>query len=113
MIKVSGGSYNYLFCVNDVGELDYIVERLEELEQMCGRLKEIPQAEKAYSQSQLILEKLKEYLLSRDSIESLILAKTEEINKVWQAIEYYDSGDWGIEKVESVLNSFNHKSDCC
>lgn len=104
---MSGGSYDYLYCVVDSGDsLEYLLEKLETLEGMCNRLKEMPNAESARQESMAVLHEVKDYIRLREEIKDSILTRTQNLADVWQAVEYYDSCDCGIEDVERAILDF-------
>ncbi len=77
---MSGGSYDYLYCVVHSGDsLELLVEKLEMLERMCNRLKELPNAESARQESVAVLHEVKDYIRLQEAIEDSILIKIQNL----------------------------------
>lgn len=91
---MSGGSYNYL-CYKEAYDIH---ERTEELNQMRDRLVELGYLDAA-GETESVLLMLK-------SFEVRLQARIDRLNKVWRAVEWMDSGDSGIDYVESEIKSY-------
>jgi hypothetical protein len=85
---MSGGSYNYL-CHADSSDIGF---KTEELKDMANRLAELGFTEEANETKDIL-----EHINKTDSMIS-------EITNLWKAIEWMDSGDWGIEEVKEEIN---------
>jgi hypothetical protein len=66
---------------------------------MANRLAEIPGAEKAEKETREIL------VLVEKAIERL--DNCNRLRDVWQAVEWYDSHDWGMDQVQKYLEKLN------
>lgn len=94
---MSGGSYNYL-CYKDAYEIH---EKTEELNDMRDRLIELGFLDAA-SETESILLMLK-------SFEVRLQTRIDRLNKVWKAVEWFDSGDSGIERVNSEIKLYREE----
>jgi hypothetical protein len=89
---VSGGSYGYLcFAAADAAELG---GKREELERMEKRLREAGYRHAA-RQTRTV----------SDLLDAAELAASE-LERVWHAVEWCDSGDWGDEQVAEVVGAY-------
>ncbi len=78
---MSGGSYNYLYLKDDAG-----LEDNPDLERMATRLDRLG------------------YPILADETRH---PSSRRIVVVWEAIEKYDSSDWGWNRVEDAIASYN------
>ncbi|URN94572.1 MAG: hypothetical protein NAG76_22610 [Candidatus Pristimantibacillus lignocellulolyticus] len=97
---MSGGSYNYLCITRDEQLFEY--GAINTLEQMSNRLIELghEDAAKETYELKLIIQQAK---LRANTI-------SERMNKVWKAVEWYDSADWGKDSVDKAIS--NYRGDC-
>jgi len=95
---MSGGSYDYL-CYKDGMEIN---SHREQLAQMRDRLTELGYKDAAKETESVIL------LL--EAFEVRLKARLERLQKVWQAVEWCDSGDCGKEDVEEAINNYRGES---
>ena len=97
---MSGGSYNYLFM--QLSDDVYDFSALAEMESMASRLIELGYVDAG-----------KETLHLKYTIEQS-MARTEvmleRLADVWKAVEYYDSSDSGIERVEEEIKKYRKES---
>ena len=91
---MSGGSYNYL-CTKDSAE---IFDNLENLKSMHERLSNIPGAEYATKKTKLLIDMV-------DVADEII----NELEGVWQAVEWVDSCDWGHSEINNALSKLESK----
>jgi hypothetical protein len=95
---MSGGSYNYLCSALD---LDDILNKQYDLEQMADRLEGLPEAEfpgagAAGHMTRRLLQTLKLW-------ESHAAISLGMLTDVWKAVEWWDSCDWGPDQVKEEL----------
>lgn len=88
---MSGGSYDYLY----THAPNKCYELIEMISPMAERLSEILPDQKPTRETQAILEALKR-----------LATATEHLAQFWQAIEYFDSGDWTWESVLRYLEDY-------
>lgn len=92
---MSGGSYNY---ASDVSDLDDVVSKRFDLDAMCDRL---------YGRSDVEMEDaaadLEGLLTYVDRVIKRVEARLRRLQPVLHAVEWHDSGDWGIERVHAAL----------
>lgn len=97
---MSGGSFNYL-CEKDNDEL-YEFSVLDEMKRMSLKLAELGHGDAANHTALLIM------LIDNN------LKHTQEIKKsledVWKAVEWYQSYDYGIEKVDEAMEEYRNKN---
>lgn len=87
---MSGGSYNYL-CYADHSDIG---NKTEDLQEMIDRLKELC-FEDIANESYLVLEHIKK-------TDKMI----NKLSEIWKAVEWMDSGDWGLENVNQEIENF-------
>lgn len=96
---MSGGSYNYL-CFKDGEEL-FEYGRLHDLENMASRLIELGYEDAA-----------KEVLHMKYTIQqSLVRVQVmkDRLEDVMKAVEWNDSGDSGIDRVEEAIKKYRNE----
>ena len=103
---MSGGSYSYLYCSGD-NDLDFLIERQTELEQMCVRLENLPESSLAEADSKWVLKSIRDLQNHECHQKGLILAKVKQLIDVWRAVEYFDSNDVAIDDVTRAIDNFN------
>lgn len=91
---MSGGSYNYL-CYKDP---DSIMNEIGELEKMRDKLIELDYLDAAKETESIILV-IKSFFVQMES-------RIERLSGVWKAVEWMDSGDWGVEEVLKEINDY-------
>lgn len=85
---MSGGAYDYL-CLKETGG---VIDNIDEVARMAVRLKELGHDDLAFKTQKII-----------DAAEELE-KQIDELRNVWKAVEWYDSGDWGIEAIHREAN---------
>lgn len=88
---MSGGSHNYLYLAYQVSGL---YGRQDDIEFMSTRLKELGFNELA-EVSLVILKDMQ-----------VVYDHAEKLERVWKAVEWYDSGDWGLDDVEQAAKEY-------
>ncbi|PSB49463.1 hypothetical protein C7B80_01595 [Cyanosarcina cf. burmensis CCALA 770] len=107
---MSGGSYNYLYCVADESALE-LLEQLSDVEAMLQRLRQLDYANEAAQATESLLKELDEFKQLLAQSEPKIQLKSQSLMEVWQAVEYWDSRDWFEQRVrEAIANFQNNKS---
>jgi hypothetical protein len=91
---MSGGSYNYL-CYKDSAEL---FQHRTELAEMRDRLTALGYLDAA--------KETESILLILDSFEVRTQARIDRLKKLWQAVEWADSGDWDKEDIEEEIQKY-------
>lgn len=94
---MSGGSYNYLYIW--ASDPQQLVSRRADLEAMADRLAELPYAKDAAQET-------KEILALIDQVGDQIAARGRVIADVWHAVEWWDSADYGEDKVREALAAY-------
>lgn len=89
---MSGGSYNYL-CTKDVDEL---TPHNDDLAHMIERLDGIGWATAAAANTRAVRDKLRAF---HDEIQALLT----DLEPVWHAVEWRDSGDWDDDQLRAAL----------
>lgn len=99
---MSGGSFNYL-CFKHEAEDILGSECMESLEGMVARLKSIKGTREAWEATEDLIVKIERVL---DAVKTIQEEKAE-LDPVFKAVEWLDSGDWGMEEVERALKEFS------
>ena len=95
---MSGGSWNYLFC-KDIDEL-MNGSSTELLQDMVDRLNSAGFKDVAKDTQRLV-----EYIKSASiRIETLF----ETLSPVFKAVEWFDSGDWGKDRVDKAIEEYRN-----
>lgn len=99
---MSGGSFNYL-CHKSVEDLlagghDDDLENMEDELRAFGH----PHAHRAADATKVLREEIKR---TRRELED----RLEGLEKVFHAVEWWRSCDWGPDQVHRVLDSWSHK----
>jgi hypothetical protein len=94
---MSGGSYDYL-CFKDVDEL---FEREHTLERMADDLSKLGYANAAAQETLWILLELRAF-------KNRLSVVKDRLKDVWQAKEWWSSGDTGEEKFKEELTKYNN-----
>lgn len=98
---MSGGSYNYLCTVQDLEDLQAHRYGLEE---MASRLAGLGYAQDAARETEELLLLLRQW-------EVRATARLERLTEVWRAVEWWDSNDWGEERVSEALAKYRGDTD--
>lgn len=101
---MSGGSYNYLYCAE---EMDDLLEKKTALKQMLKRLKEIDRANLAYQETLNLLIIIENYENYLNELNKKINKKISELQEIWKAIELVDSHDLSEDELSKAVNEFN------
>ncbi|MGH0790932.1 hypothetical protein ACQVTU_25120 [Bacillus cereus] len=98
---MSGGSHNYL-CFKDEHDL-FEYGRIDDLEEMASRLIDLGYEDAA-----------KEVLHMKYTIQQSLVrvgVMKVRLDGVMKAVEWYDSGDSGIEAVEKVIKKYRGETE--
>lgn len=95
---MSGGSFNYL-CHKDFSDL---ISAETDIQQMADELARLGYAPDA---AQETMEVLLEIRQARIRIE----ARTRRLNRVWQAIEWWQSGDYSEDAVKEAIRHYGNQ----
>jgi hypothetical protein len=93
---MSGGSFNYLFIKDDADLFNR--SNLLEMENMATRLLELGFEDAAKETLNL------KYTIQQSLIRTQVLK--DRLGDVWKAVEWYDSGDSSLEKVELKIKQY-------
>lgn len=91
---MSGGSYDYL-CFAD----EAIFGREASLQEMADRLAKLGYAEDAAKETMEVLLEIRQAKVR-------IGARQDRLRQIWQAVEWWDSGDWGEDGVKKALEAY-------
>ena len=94
---MSGGSYNYL-CYADADDIHY---KIPDITSMRDRLIELGYKDAAKETEGLILM-IEAYQLRLET-------RLERLEDIWKAVEWCDSGDWGLEDIEEAIKEYREK----
>lgn len=94
---MSGGSFNYLYC----RDIDELMNNTSDLEEMRDYLISYGYEDIAKDTQRLI-----EYI---KSAECVIGTLKDMLEPVFHAVEWYESGDYGKEKMIEVLEKYRRK----
>lgn len=90
---MSGGSYDYL-CFKAVEQISD-----EQLQRMADRLAGLAYAIDAAAETENLLLTIRQY-------QNRLSVMTERLRGVWQAIEWWDSNDWGEDAVKNAIEKY-------
>lgn len=96
---MSGGSFNYLYC----RDIDELMNNTSDLEEMRDYLISYGYEDIAKDTQRLI-----EYI---KSAECVIGTLKDMLEPVFHAVEWYESADWGKEKMIEVLEKYRRKEE--
>jgi hypothetical protein len=96
---MSGGSYDYL-CYKEAGDL---IDHESTLQEMADRLAGLGYAADAAHETQHLLLTIRQF-------KNRIATMKWRLCGVWKAIEWWDSGDSGEERVKDELAKYRDKS---
>lgn len=99
---MSGGAYEYL-CFKDVEDLFQYTYR-QMLRQMADRLIELGYAEDAARETEELICIIEQAFVRID-------VRRERLHKVWHAVEWWASGDWGEDEVKGVLAEYRGEGE--
>lgn len=92
---MSGGSYDYL-C--DAFDLSDLADKRHQLEAMAERLAGLPWARVPAFETRRLLDAI-------DRL-SIRVEAAKELRKVWHAVEWWDSCDWGEDQVREAVRAY-------
>ena len=92
---MSGGSYNYLCHVS----ADELMVKQNDIQDMADRLAGLGYADDAAKETQFLLLAVRQY-------ENRITASIDRLNKVWKAVEWWDSSDGSEDGVKTALEDY-------
>lgn len=92
---MSGGSYDYLYLAYEVKGLH---GRTEDIERMAARLRELGSVKAASATLDIIRAK------------NALDDQAAAMAGVWKAVEWYDSGDWGLEQAQESIAEYEAKT---
>lgn len=93
---MSGGSYDYLCWVIDLGEL---AAKEHQLEEMADRLAGLGYAQDAARETQELLVQLRQFKVRAE-------VRIKRLSDVWHAVEWWDSGDTAEQGVREALAKY-------
>lgn len=93
---MSGGSYDYLCWARD---LDQLLDRGRQLEEMADRLAGLGYAEDAARETQELLVQIRQW-------EVRAQVRVNRLSDVWHAVEWWDSCDSGEDRVREALAKY-------
>lgn len=96
---MSGGSYDYLCWVLDLGEL---AAKEHQLEEMADRLAGLGYAQDAARETQELLVQLRQFKVRAE-------VRTKRLSDVWHAVEWWDSSDVSEESVHKALAKYREE----
>ena len=96
---MSGGSFNYLYRVDEQD----LTSRIYDVKEMLKTLRTYRFASYAVSEMQAIIDE-------SEGFQKSIEAKLDALRDVWQAVEWHVSNDFGEGDVVEVLEKFNQKT---
>lgn len=99
---MSGGSYNYLF-VKDGQEL-LGGDRDEELRQMADRLAGLGYAQDAAAETEELICMINQARIRID-------VRINRLRDVWHAVEWWDSGDGGEDRLGKTLAVYRGEAE--
>lgn len=95
---MSGGSFNYLYCKRDLDDLLYHTDDLDNMREALIKY--------GYEDIAKDTQRLIEYIKSaKIRVETL----AGNLEKVFKAVEYYESADWGKETMLKILEEYRNK----
>ena len=97
---MSGGSYNYLYSNEEQDFLHFGV--IDEMKQMAERLAGLDYASEAAERTKRLVQTLESCL-------NEVYQVKEDLEDVWKAVEWWDSHDWGEDRVKEAIEKFNSK----
>lgn len=98
---MSGGSYNYLFTVQDLEDLQ---AKRGSLEDMAERLAELGYAQDAARETEELLLLFRQW-------ETRAQVRIRRLTDVWHAVEWWDSNDGSEEDVRQTLAKYRGEHD--
>lgn len=93
---MSGGSYNYLCTAQDLEDLH---ARRHDLREMADRLAGLGYAQDAAAETEELLILLRQWEIRAG-------VRLQRLEKIWQAVEWWDSADWSEDKVKAALAEY-------
>jgi hypothetical protein len=93
---MSGGSYNYL---NSTWDLDDLLKKRGDLEDMSARLAGLGWAEDAARETEELLVMLRQWEIRAET-------RINRLRDVWKAVEWWDSNDWSEAQVREALAKY-------
>ncbi|WP_329521188.1 hypothetical protein [Spirillospora sp. NBC_01491] len=97
---MSGGSYNYLCWVTHHHPLlEKLATMRGDLDDMSTRLAELGYAPDAAAETEELLLLLRQW-------ENRAQARVNRLADVWKAVEWWDSCDWGEDRVHEALAAY-------
>lgn len=93
---MSGGSYNYLYSVCDLEDLQ---NRQFDLKAMADRLAELGYAQDAAAETEELLTLLRQW-------QNRLSVRVSRLEDLWKAVEWWDSADGGEDAVRTALATY-------
>lgn len=93
--QMSGGSFNYLFTKSP----EDLIRAETTIRAMADALDELGYAEDAAAETRRVLMLVAAYRRA-------MIRKLRRLEGVWQAVEYYRSGDWTEQEVLEALEAY-------
>lgn len=98
---MSGGSYNYLYSMQDLEDLQ---ARQHDLRDMADRLAGLGYAQDAARETEELLLLLRQW-------ETRAAVRMSRLTAVWRAVEWWDSNDSGESAVTETLTKYRADTD--
>lgn len=98
---MSGGSYGYLYRDQELGDL---LGRQDDLRRMADRLAGLGDAADAAAETEELLVMLRQWQIRAE-------VRARRLADVWHAIEWWDSGDSGENRVREALAAYREAGD--
>lgn len=93
---MSGGSYDYLCWARDLEDLS---QKQYSLREMADRLAGLGYAKDAAAETEELLVLLRQWEIRAKT-------RTERLEAVWKAVEWWDSADWSEARVHEALAAY-------
>ncbi len=98
---MSGGSYNYLFAIQDLEDLQ---ARQYDLEEMANRLAGLGYAQDAARETEELLLLYRQWQVRAET-------RMRRLADIWHAVEWWDSNDSSEECVHEALAKYRGDHD--
>lgn len=93
---MSGGSYNWLYTVGDLEDLQ---NRQYDLKAMADRLAALGYAQDAAAETEELLVLLRQW-------QNRLSVRVSRLEDLWKAVEWWDSADSGEDAVRTALAKY-------
>ncbi len=93
---MSGGSYNYL---HEACDLEDLQSKQHDLRDMADRLAALGYAQDAAAETEELLVLFRQWQIRAG-------VRIKRLEKVWKAVEWWDSHDWSEQRVHEALDEY-------